>query len=81
VRKPFTQSHEFEKIAESILRKEESHSTISRDDSLLAPKVSALSSYLRFTFPYVSSTSFFLASPYLSRGCDAMSNWRDFSDN
>ena len=57
------QSHEFEKIAESILRKEESALTIAVDDALLAPNVSAALKLFALAFPYVQLDLVSLASP------------------
>jgi DNA-binding transcriptional LysR family regulator len=57
------QSYEFEQIAESILRNEESGLTIAVDDALLAPYVSTVLQQFALTFPYVQIELVSLASP------------------
>ena len=57
------QSHEFEKIAESIHRREESALTIAIDDALIAPHVSSIFALFAQQFPYVQLDIVSLASP------------------
>lgn len=56
------QSHEFEKIAESILRHEESHLTVAVDDALFAPHVSAVLAQFAREFPLVQLDVMSIAS-------------------
>ncbi len=57
------QSYEFEKIAESIMRDEESVLTIAVDDALLVPNVAAVLKHLSQVFPYIELDLLSLSSP------------------
>ncbi|RNF76441.1 LysR family transcriptional regulator [Marinomonas rhizomae] len=57
------QSHEFEKIAESITRREEGALTIAVDDALLTPYLSSILAVFSQAFPHVEIDLISLASP------------------
>lgn len=57
------QSHEFEKIAESITRHEEGALTIAVDDALLTPYLSTILALFTQAFPHVEIDLISLASP------------------
>ncbi|MCZ2720140.1 LysR family transcriptional regulator [Marinomonas sp. 15G1-11] len=57
------QSYEFEKIAESIMRHEESVLTIAIDDALLMPNIASVLKQFSLQFPYVELDLVSTASP------------------